>query len=73
VSDWTCEKWRNVLPNIGDFTFRLDDLKALGIEPWIYVDRAMDSLARRTDGDSFSRRATHSYFPRRRRVGEAMA
>jgi len=30
-------QWRNVWPNIRDFTFRLDDLHSLGTELWICV------------------------------------
>jgi ketosteroid isomerase-like protein len=71
------EQWRNVWPNIRDFTFRLDELHALGTESWICVIVPWDSIGQRADGESFSRPgratlvlsrrgnqwvATHSHF-----------
>ena len=71
------EQWRNVWPNIRDFTFRLDELHALGTGSWICVIVPWDSIGQRADGDSFSRPgratlvlsrrgdrwvATHSHF-----------
>jgi ketosteroid isomerase-like protein len=71
------EQWRNVWPNIRDFTFRLDELHALGTEAWICVVVPWDSVGQRADGESFSRPgratlvlsrrgdrwvATHSHF-----------
>jgi hypothetical protein len=71
------EQWRNVWPNIRDFTFRLDELHSLGAESWICVVVPWDSIGQRADGASFSRPgratlllsrrgdrwvATHSHF-----------
>ena len=71
------EQWRNVWPNIRDFTFRLDELHSLGAEAWICVIVPWDSIGQRADGASFSRPgratlllsrrgdrwvATHSHF-----------
>ena len=71
------EQWRNVWPNIRDFTFRLNELHCLGTELWICVIVPWDSIGQRADGDSFSRPgratlvlsrrgnqwvATHSHF-----------
>jgi ketosteroid isomerase-like protein len=72
------EQWRNVWPNISDFTFRLDELHALGTESWICVIVPWDSIGQRsTNGESFNRPgratlvlnrrgdrwvATHSHF-----------
>src|SRR5262252_6004419 len=49
------EQWRNVWPNIRDFTFRLNELHCLGTELWICVIVPWDSIGQRADGDSFSR------------------
>ena len=71
------EQWRNVWPNIRDFTFRLDEIHSLGAESWICVIVPWDSIGQRADGASFSRPgratlllsrrgdrcvATHSHF-----------
>jgi ketosteroid isomerase-like protein len=71
------EQWRNVWPNIRDFTFRLDELHCLGTEGWMCVVVPWDSIGQRADGESFSRSgratlvlsrrgdrwvATHSHF-----------
>jgi hypothetical protein len=71
------EQWRNVWPNIRDFTFRLDELHSLGAEAWICVIVPWDSIGQRAKGESFSRPgratlllsrrgdrwvATHSHF-----------
>jgi ketosteroid isomerase-like protein len=71
------EQWRNVWPNIRDFTFRLDELHALGTGSWICVIVPWDSTGQRSDGEPFSRPgratlvlsrrgnrwvATHSHF-----------
>ena len=71
------EQWRNVWPNIRDFTFRLDELHCLGTELSICVIVPWDSIGQRADGGSFSRPgratlvlgrrgdrwvATHSHF-----------
>src|SRR5262249_10860500 len=71
------EQWRNVWPNIREFTFRLVELHALGSESSICVIVPWDSIGHRADGASFSRPgratlvlsrhdnrwvATHSHF-----------
>jgi ketosteroid isomerase-like protein len=71
------EQWRNVWPNIRDFTFRLDELHAFGTESSICVIVPWDSIGYRAEGESFSRPgratlvlsrrgdrwvATHSHF-----------
>jgi ketosteroid isomerase-like protein len=49
------EQWRNVWPNIRDFSFRLDELHCLGTEFWICVIVPWESIGQRADGASFSR------------------
>src|SRR5215831_6702301 len=50
------EQWRNIWPNIRDFTFRLDELHCLGTESWICVIVPWDSIGQRlSDGESFNR------------------
>jgi ketosteroid isomerase-like protein len=71
------QQWRNVWPNIRDFTFRLDELHSLGTESWICVIVPWDSIGQRADGAWFNRPgratlvlnrrgnhwvATHSHF-----------
>jgi ketosteroid isomerase-like protein len=71
------EQWRNVWPNIRDFTFRLDEIHCLGTESSICVIVPWDSIGQRAEGESFSRPgratlvlsrrgdrwvATHSHF-----------
>jgi hypothetical protein len=50
------EQWRNVWPNIREFTFRLVKLQALGTESFICVIVPWDSIGHWADGVSFSRR-----------------
>ena len=71
------EQWRNVWPNIRDFTFPAGRAPLLGTELWICVIVPWDSIGQRADGESFSRPgratlvlsrrgnrwvATHSHF-----------
>ena len=49
------EQWRNVWPNIRDFTFRLDDLRCLGDAETICVVVTWDSQGSRPDGSTFDR------------------
>jgi ketosteroid isomerase-like protein len=49
------EQWRNVWPNIRDFTFRLDDLHCLGEASQICAVVTWDSLGTRPDGSTFQR------------------
>jgi len=60
------EQWRNVWPAIADFTFRLDELRALGTAEAICAVVPWDSTGRREDGQPFSRpgRATLLLVPR---------
>jgi len=59
------EQWRNVWPNIRDFTFRLDEMHCLGTEQAICVVVPWDSLGSDRDGNPFSRpgRATLLLVP----------
>lgn len=60
------EQWRNVWPNIRDFTFRLEDLHCLGAAQSLCVVVPWDSLGERANGEQFSRpgRATLLLVPR---------
>src|SRR5690348_6209545 len=49
------EQWRNVWPNIRDFTFRLDELRCLGTEQAVCVVVPWDSQGRDAGGRAFSR------------------
>jgi ketosteroid isomerase-like protein len=49
------EQWHNVWPAIGDFTFRLDELRVLGTAEAICVVVPWDSTGKREDGQPFSR------------------
>jgi ketosteroid isomerase-like protein len=49
------EQWRNVWPNIRDFTFRLDELHCLGDANHIGVVVTWDSRGTRPDGSTFDR------------------
>ena len=49
------EQWRNVWPNIRDFTFRLDDLTCLGDPESICVVVSWDSLGTTPAGTTFER------------------
>ena len=60
------EQWHNVWPAIGDFTFRLDELRVLGTAEAICAVVPWDSTGKREDGQPFSRpgRATLLLVPR---------
>ncbi len=60
------EQWRNVWPNIRDFTFRLDELHCLGTAEALCVVVPWDSIGQRANGERFSRpgRATLLLVPR---------
>ncbi len=60
------QQWRNVWPNIRDFTFRLSEMRCLGNEAALCVVVPWDSLGTRGDGSTFSRpgRATLLLEPR---------
>jgi ketosteroid isomerase-like protein len=60
------EQWRNVWPNIRDFTFRLEDLHCLGADQAICVVVPWDSLGHDAGGHAFNRpgRATLLLEPR---------
>ena|ERR1700682_3109923 len=49
------EQWRNVWPNIRQFTFRLDEARCLGNADGICVVVPWDSLGTRADGATFER------------------
>jgi len=59
------EQWRNVWPNIREFTFRLDELHCLGSEQAVCVVVPWDSVGQGADGKLFSRpgRATLLLVP----------
>jgi uncharacterized protein (TIGR02246 family) len=49
------EQWRNVWPNIREFTFRLDEARCLGNAQAICVVVPWDSIGTRADGSPFQR------------------
>ncbi len=49
------EQWRNVWPNIRNFTFRLEALRCLGGTSGICLVVPWDSLGRDADGNTFER------------------
>ena len=60
------EQWRQIWPNIRDFTFRLAEMRWLGDARALCVVVPWDSLGLRPDGSTFSRpgRATLLLEPR---------
>jgi ketosteroid isomerase-like protein len=60
------EQWRQIWPNIRDFTFRLSELRCLGGSQALCLVVPWDSLGLRPDGSTFSRpgRATLLLEPR---------
>jgi ketosteroid isomerase-like protein len=49
------EQWRNVWPNIREFTFRLDEMRCLGGNDTICLVVPWDSVGTRADGATFDR------------------
>lgn len=49
------EQWRNVWPNIREFSFRLDEMRCLGSADGICVVVPWDSRGTRADGTTFDR------------------
>jgi ketosteroid isomerase-like protein len=49
------EQWRNVWPNIREFTFRLDEARCLRNADAICVVAPWDSIGTRADGSPFQR------------------
>jgi ketosteroid isomerase-like protein len=49
------EQWRNIWPNIREFSFRLDELRCLGTDDAMCVVVPWDSLGTRADGTTFER------------------